>query len=344
MQIDIHTLEKLLATVARRFVSPEEADYFASLYMETHLKKSPRMNPLAEAVADLTVWHKQAQREVTTLVDKGAVTILDFNGLAPSLKIKVLHDNLADRARQFGMAAAGFRNTAGITTLNMWADGLARHDMIGVAMFNGGTGCMVPFGGTRGVLGTNPLAYAIPTAGKPVVLDMATTQIPFFDIKNAKAKGIPLPHNVAVDSHGKPTDDAEAALAENGVANLLPIGGGFKGYAIGFLIEVLTGALVQSLLSTEQTPGWHPAEYGCLVLAMDIDTFTDNTAFKTAVSELCRNLRAQVPAAGVDQVTIPGDRGHAKVKMALETGKIQIEDTLMEELTCLSPSTTAVNR
>ena len=43
-------------TDARRFVSTEEADYFSSLYMETHLKKSPRMNPLAEAVADLTVW------------------------------------------------------------------------------------------------------------------------------------------------------------------------------------------------------------------------------------------------------------------------------------------------
>jgi hypothetical protein len=53
--------------------------------METHLKKSPRMNPLAEAVADLTAWEKLNGHEVTLLVDKGAVTVMDFNGLRPHL-------------------------------------------------------------------------------------------------------------------------------------------------------------------------------------------------------------------------------------------------------------------
>jgi L-2-hydroxycarboxylate dehydrogenase (NAD+) len=337
MQIAIHTLEKKLAAAARRFVPPEEADYFASLYMETYLKKSPRMNPLAEAVADLTIWEKQTDHEVVTLLDRGAVTVMDFKGLAPSLKIKSIHDKLADRARQHGLAAAGFRNSSGIITLNMWADGLARQDLIGIALFNGGTGCTVPFGGTRGVLGTNPLAYAIPTAGEPMVLDMATTEIPFFEIKNAKTKGIPLRPNVAVDSHGRPTTVAGQALSDDGVANLLPIGGGFKGFGITLLIEVLTGALVQSRLSTEQTPGWHPHEYGCLVLAMDIAGFTDKAAFKTAVSDMCRNLRNETPADGVDRVAIPGDRGHAKVKAALAGGRIEIEDTWVDALNRLNP-------
>ena len=337
MKMDIYTLEKQLASAARRFVSPEEADYFASLYMETHLKKSPRMNPLAEAVADLTVWDKQAGHDVTPLVDKGAVTVMDFNGLAPSLKIKTIHDTLTDRARRFGLAAAGFRNASGVITLNMWADGLARRDLIGIAMFNGGTGCTVPFGGTRGVLGTNPLAYAIPTAGDPMVLDMATTEIPFFEIKNAKEKGISLRENVAVDNHGKPTIVAAEALSEDGVANLLPIGGGFKGFGISLLIEVLTGALVQSLLSTGQTPGWHPHEYGCLVLALDIAGFTDGETFKHAVSDMCRNLRNQTPADGVDRVAVPGDRGHEKLKMARKAGKIEIDDTWVDALDRLNP-------
>jgi LDH2 family malate/lactate/ureidoglycolate dehydrogenase len=337
MKMEIHMLEKRLAAVARRFVSPAEADYFAGLYMETHLKKTPRMNPLAEAVADLTVWDKQADHEVTLLVDKGAVTVMDFNGLAPSLKIKTIHDTLAERARRFGLAAAGFRNSSGVITLNMWADGLARRDLIGIAMFNGGTGCTVPFGGTRGVLGTNPLAYAIPTAADPIVLDMATSEIPFFEIKNAKEKGIPLRENVAVDSHGKPTIVAAQALSDDGVANLLPIGGGFKGFGITLLIEVLTGALVRSLLSTGQTPGWHPHEYGCLVLALDIAGFTDKAAFKAAVSDMCRSLRNETPADGVDRVAVPGDRGHEKLKTARKAGKIEIEDTIIDALNRLNP-------
>jgi LDH2 family malate/lactate/ureidoglycolate dehydrogenase len=332
IKMDIDALEKQLAMAARRFVPSQEADYFASLYMETHLKKSPRMNPLAEAVADLTVWDKQAGQEVTPLIDNGAVTVMDFNGLAPSLKIKAIHDTLRDRARRFGLAAAGFRNTSGVITLNMWADGLVRGDLIGIAMFNGGTGCNVPFGGTRGVLGTNPLAYAIPTAGDPMVLDMATTEIPFFEIKNAKEKGIPLRENVAVDRHGKPTTVAAKALSDKGVANLLPIGGGFKGFGITLLIEVLTGALVQSLLSTEQTPGWHPHEYGCLILALDIASFTDRDAFKYAVSGMCRRLRSEAPAQGFDRVAIPGDRGHQKLKAARKAGRIEIDEALVDAL------------
>lgn len=335
MQVDIRQFEKQLAATARRFVPPEEADYFADLYMETHLKKSPRMNPLAEAVADLAVWDGKTQHEVVTLVDKGAVTVMDFNGLAPSLKIKAIHETLADRARQFGLAAVGFRNSAGVITLNMWAEGLVRRDLVGIAMFNGGTGCTVPFGGTRGVLGTNPMAYAIPTDGDPVVLDMATTEIPFFEIKNAKEKAIPLRSHVAVDSRGRPTTVAGNALSDDGVANLLPIGGGFKGFGISLLIEVLTGALVQSRLSTLQTPGWHPHEYGCLVLALDIASFTDRAAFKTAVFDMCRYLRKETPADGVDCVAIPGDRGHAKLRAAREAGRLEVDDTLADALKCL---------
>lgn len=152
---------------------------------------------------------------------------MDFNGLAPSLKIGAIHDTLAARARKFGMAAVGFCSSSGVITLNMWADGLVQRDLIGLAMFNGGTGCMVPFGGRRGVLGTNPIAYAVPSADRPMVLDMATTNIPFFEIKAAKEKGIALRENVALDSRGNPTIDAEAAFDDTGVANLLPVCGKF---------------------------------------------------------------------------------------------------------------------
>jgi LDH2 family malate/lactate/ureidoglycolate dehydrogenase len=63
----------------------------------------------------------------------------------------------------------------------------ARRELIGIAMINGGTGCAVPFGGTRGVLDTYLLAYAIPTTGDPMVLDMASPEIPFVSIQ---------PHNL----------------------------------------------------------------------------------------------------------------------------------------------------
>jgi LDH2 family malate/lactate/ureidoglycolate dehydrogenase len=290
------------------------------------------MNPLQEAVEDLKVWKDQTDKAVETVVDKTGVMVLNFDGLAPSLKIKYVHDELERRARKNGIAALGFHNSSGITTLNMWSYGLAKRDLIGIAMFNGGTECCVPYGGTRGVLGTNPLAYAIPCDGQPVVLDMATTEIPFFEVENAKEKGLPLKANVAVDSNGVPTTDASEALTDDGVANLLPMGGGFKGYGIVVLVEILTGSLVRSLLSTEQTSGWHPPEYGCLILAIDISSFTDLVAFKRSVADMCHSLRSEPPADGFNAVVVPGDRGHIQLREAKQKGEIDVADDVVEYL------------
>lgn len=335
MQIALDQLKQMLTKAAQFYVSPEEAEYFAMLYLEGHLKKAPRMNPLQEAVDDLKVWRDLSDHQITTIVEKPGTSVINFNKLAPALKIKQVHDNLEERARKNGIAATGFYNSAGVTTLNLWSDGLAKRDLIGISMFNGGTECCVPYGGKRGILGTNPMAYAIPTHDGPIGLDMATTEVPFFDVQNAKDQNKPLKENVAVDFEGMPTTNAAAALNENGVANLLPMGGGFKGYGLTMLVEILTGSLIQSLLSTEQTSGWHPPEYGCLILAIDIGSFTDIATFKTKVSKMCEVIRNEPPAAGFDSVTMPGDRGNANLKKALSKGDIQVEDKLYQELNSL---------
>jgi ureidoglycolate dehydrogenase (NAD+) len=332
MRIPISEVKQGLETAASHFVSREEATYFADLYVNTHLRKSPRMSPLNEALTDLMVWGDNAGAAVETIVDKESALLLNFNGLAPSLRLKWAHDELQKRARKYGMAALGFHNSAGITTLSMWAEGLARRDLIGVSMFNGGTECTVPFGGVRGVLGTNPIAYAVPTADAPILLDMATSEIPYFEVRVAKEKGAPLRPAVAIDSRGNPTTVAAEALDDDGVANLLPIGGGFKGYGLMLLVEMLTGPLVRSLLSTEQTSGWNPTEYGCFTLAIDIASFADPAIFKESAAAMCRELRAMPPAADHEAIQIPGDRGLAKLNQAKAEGFMELDDNLVEKL------------
>lgn len=333
-------IKQLLTRAATPFVGEPDAGVFAGLYLDAHLKKYPRMNPLQEAVNDLNAWKNIMDKAPNTapklLVDKESVLVFDFQGLPPSLKMPAIHADLERRAKKNGLAAAGINNSGGIITLGMCADGLAQRDLIGIAMFNGGTQCCVPVGGCKGVLGTNPLCYAVPTAKDPLLLDMSTTEVPFFDVRVAKEKGEPLPAGVAVDSLGQPTTDAAAALGDDGVANLLPMGGGFKGYGIVMLIEILTGSLVQSLMSTHQTSGWNPHEYGCFILAIDIAGFTDIHTFKSSVTKMCDELRSMPPAQGFDSVTIPGDRSMSRVKEALSKGAIPVEDSLMEALLLLA--------
>lgn len=332
MRVKIKDIREILASAANIFISDQEAVYFAELYLDTHLRKSPRMNPIGEALDDIKVWEEATNRSIDIDEPKPAVLMVDFKGLAPALKIKYIHDELEKKARKSGIAVAGFYNSSGVVTLNLWSDGLARRDMIGISMFNGGVGCCVPHNGTRGFFGTAPMAYSIPTADQPIVLDMATSEIPFFEIKNAKKNGSPLKAGTAVDAKGRPTRDATVALGDDGVSNLLPMGGGFKGYGIVMLVEVLTGALVRTLTSAQQTPGWNPVEYGGMIIAMDIASFTEIDRFKEQISNMCAAVRSQTPADGQDAVVIPGDRGHAKRESALNTGEIEIADEIFAEL------------
>ena len=328
----ISEIEQLLARAAAPFAGEENAREFAGLYIDAHMKKHPRMNPLQEAVADLTAWREKTADlpgiASETVVDRESVLVFDFKGLPPSLKMPSIHTELERRAKKNGLAAAGINNSGGIITLGMCADGLAKRDLIGIAMFNGGTECCVPHGARRGVLGTNPLCYAVPTAKEPILLDMSTTEVPFFDVRIAKEQGRALRPGVAVDAGGNPTTDAAKALTDDGVANLLPMGGGFKGYGIVMLIEILTGSLVRSMLSTRQNSGWNPTEYGCFILAIDIASFTDMETFKASVSEMCDQIRSMPSAEGFDRVAIPGDRGNARVKAAQEAGEIAVDAEL----------------
>ncbi len=326
MQISLSKIKQHLKKGASAFVSDAEAEYWSEAYINTHLKKAPRMNPLQDAVSDLLVWQANKGRKIQTLVEKPGGLIMDFNGLAPSLKIKSMHDELETRAKRNGIAALGFKNAADVITLGMWSDGLAQRDLIGISMYNGGTESCVPYGGKKGVLGTNPFSYAVPTAGQPMSADMATTQVPFFDITQAIEENKPLIDNAAVDQDGQPTTDANKVLSESGIVNLLPMGGGFKGYSFMMLIEVLTGSLIQSLLSTEQTSGWHTTEYGCLTLAIDIGSFTDLSVFKTQVSAMCDTLRKEEPAKGFDAVSVPGDRGEMRIQNGIKKGSLDMDD------------------
>jgi len=98
------------------------------------------------------------------------------------------------------------------------------------------------------------------------------------------------------------------------------------------------GALVRSLLSRAQTPGWHPEEYGALLLTLDIGSFTDPGRFRTEVSALCAALRAETPAEGFGAVVIPGDRGHARAAEARAAGIIEVEERVAKQLEKLASS------
>ncbi len=164
---------------------------------------------------------------------------------------------------------------------------------------------MIPYGGAGRALGTNPIALAAPTPDGIFDLDLATSQVAINRIFNARDEGRPIPDDWGVDERGRPTTDAAA------VHSAVPLGG-YKGYALALLVEILCGVLAGAgvrdsvgLLYDEGTP--EPQDVGHFHLALDPERTVGRDRFAQLLGGLLDDLRAIEPAAGFDEVLAPGD-------------------------------------
>jgi LDH2 family malate/lactate/ureidoglycolate dehydrogenase len=175
----------------------------------------------------------------------------------------------------------------------------ARAGCIGlVTCGGGGPGSrIVPYGGARGALGTNPIAIGAPTGGEaPFLIDFATSMIAEGKIQVARSRGADLPPGCVVDRRGNPTVST-ADFYDGGF--LLPFGG-HKGYALslfGCLLSVLSGRF-----DRERRSLW-----GTSMLALNISAFTSLEEYQQDLQAFLDGIRATPPAPGFSEVLIPGD-------------------------------------
>lgn len=182
------------------------------------------------------------------------------------------YDRLAEAAHRHGLAMLSVTNAFTCGELGYYARRLAHGGLIGLSGAN--SPALMSIGGaTAPVLGTNPLAFGIPRRqGPPLVVDQASSQTAFVNVRQASAQGRSIPDTWAVDAAGHPTTDPSAALQ----GALLPFGG-YKGGNIALLVEMLA-VLSGANWSSDAPPfdsGAQSPKVGMFVVAVDPDTFGD---------------------------------------------------------------------
>ena len=182
-----------------------------------------------------------------------------------------------DRAREHGLGAAVVNRCYHIGRVAPYVEAIADEGMIGLAMTNGAP-TVAPFGGRARVLGTNPIAWAVPRAegAPPICLDIATSGVAEGKLRVARARGFPVPAGNLVDSEGRASTDPADFYAGGA---LLPFGA-HKGSGMSLLVQFIGRALA----------GMDPSAYdgprganGPFVLAIDIGRFTDLDHFRAEV-------------------------------------------------------------
>jgi LDH2 family malate/lactate/ureidoglycolate dehydrogenase len=180
---------------------------------------------------------------------------------------------------------------------------------------------VAPPGGSAAVLGTNPIAIAVPSSRGPIVLDMGTSAYMMTEVMLRERLGELLPEGVAIGPGGEPT--RVPALARRGA--LLPFGG-YKGFGLALMMQAL-GVLAESGAE-------HASDYGYLFIAFRPDLVGPADVFKRQVTRLIERIKATPRQPGVEEIRIPSERASRCRERALREG-LEIDRLVFDALGAL---------
>ncbi|MFC0470914.1 ureidoglycolate dehydrogenase [Halalkalibacter kiskunsagensis] len=207
-------------------------------------------------------------------------------------------------AEKNGIGMVAVVNSSHCGALSYFVEQAAKNNMIGMALTHTDK-VVVPFGGSKPFFGTNPIAYGFPTKNKkPIILDMATSNVAFGKVLHARESGQDIPDSWGVDGEGKPTTDPHSVEA------LLPFAGP-KGYGLAMVIDIFSGLLTGSAFGPHITEMY--GEYdkkrklGHMVCAYNVSAFTDKASFLENMDQMIDELHQAPTAPGFNSVMVPGE-------------------------------------
>lgn len=299
----------------------------------------------------------------------GYVRLWEARRINPTPDIKVVHETpstavvdgdaglglvVGPKAMEIAMEKARVAGTGWVAVRNSNHFGIAGYhamkclsrDMIGMAMTNASP-LVAPTFSTERLLGTNPIAVAIPAGEEPAfVADFATTTAANGKLEILQRKGMDAPLGWIQKKNGEPTTDAHA-LKEGGA--LVPLGsdrehGSHKGYCLGAWVDIFS-----AVLSGANYGPWVPpfvsflappadpvgSGIGHFFGAMRVDAFRPAEEFKNHMDNWIKRFRSAGAVAGQERVMIPGDPERVMEAERIKSG-IPVNEKVVEDLATLA--------
>jgi LDH2 family malate/lactate/ureidoglycolate dehydrogenase len=270
-----------------------------------------------------------------------AVAMVEGDNAMGHLVMSKAGETAIEIAKETGVAWIGARrsNHAGSGAVHACLPLSA--GMIGIYTVVASANHMAPWGGSDSLLGTNPLAIAIPMVdADPVVLDMATTVVSYGTVKGHALLGTPMPEGWMVDKNtGEPLTDPKRSA--DGI--LLPIGG-YKGSGLALMLGLIAGPLNRAAFGRDcvdfNADEKTVTETGHVLIALDVARFLDPAEFTKEVARHLDDLRNSTRLPGVDRIRLPGEMRAARRHDRAANG-VPIPTQLMAQLDKLAAETKA---
>ena len=261
---------------------------------------------------------------------KGSVIRIDAgHGFAfPAISLAL--NEITKTCKSFGIAAASISHSHHFGQAGRHVERLAEDGLIGL-MFGNTPKAIPPWGGSKPLFGTNPIAFSAPRADDaPMVIDMSLSKVARGKVMLANQQNEKIPEDWAIDNEGKPTTDPKKALS----GAMLPIGDA-KGSALALMVEILAAGLTGSNFGFEASSfldaeGDSPG-VGQLIIAID-PSFFSGEGFAERIETIISSILEQ------PSTRLPGNKRLEKRKLREKSEKITISKELYEKIMSLTKS------
>ena len=317
--------------------APDDATYLVATNLDKAIQgdHARGVGRVAGLIAAIRAGKLDITAQIRVVHEKGATAVVDGGERASGRLVARDAMLLAiDKAREFGVGFVGARGTAEILTplVKLATDS----GMVGMAMVQS-VPTVAPLGGYQPLLGNAPMAWGVPARDRdPVILDMAFTQSSASPVMMAAEQNQQIEPGLLLDEHGNPTTNAADfpdwdltnKTGNTGVAvkgSLVPLGDSHKGFAMVFLIGLLSSIL------TDTSPPWElyhhlpkRGRYGTLCLAIDPSALDPTGATADRVDAFCDRVTNAPRKDGVDAILYPGLRSQQLKRERRSAGILSI--------------------
>jgi LDH2 family malate/lactate/ureidoglycolate dehydrogenase len=307
--IDAHRLVSAVAEILRAVgIKAEDAEVVAADLVEADLEglASHGVMLLPMYVDRITKGSVSRLSAGEVVSDRGSAIVIDAGNALGQLTARQAVRLAVARAQEIGMAAVAVRNGFHFGTAGRYARSMAAQNCVGIVLSN--TRPLMPApGGAQPLVGNNPIAVALPSAGEfAVEADMALSATAMGKIRLAAAAGQRIPADWATDADGNPTTDPTAAIK----GMLLPAAGP-KGFGLAFVIDLLCGGFSDGAVGAEVRPlyGDPSQPYRCshFFLAIHAGHFPNGSRFAERVRDEAKRVSSTKRGPGIERVYAPGE-------------------------------------
>jgi len=273
--------------------------------------------------------------EPETIIDNGHFALWEGHYLPGPWVIAQGITLAAERVKQQGMFTLSIRRSHHIAALIAYLKTATDQNLfILLACSDPDGGGVTPYGGRTPLYTANPIAAGIPTDNEPILIEVSMSTQAYGKNEMLLEQGEGLPDRVLIDNEGRPSDDP-AVLFSDPPGAILPLGGlhyGYKGFALGLMVEAMTSALSGGMGRVSQPDRWGANVFLQFIDPKAFGGYDSFIAESSWLAEACRNTE---PAQGFDKVRLPGAQALASRQKA-HAGGVELSNILLKQLENIS--------